>query len=115
MISTTSNSSAIVIPLNSAKKPTTSPDKFEIFRERWLRRITLDQELPAGALRLCIVVSTYTNRHSRDAWRAWRGWLGKPGYRAAGLSNLPNWSSGADIGGLPEQGSDQRTSRIGTT
>jgi hypothetical protein len=59
----TAESSANVIQF-----PTPASEKFEVFRERWLRQIALDKELPAGALRLCIVMSTFLNRHSRDAW-----------------------------------------------
>ena len=60
----TAESSAKIIPFPA----TPAPDSFEKFREEWLRQIALDKELPAGALRLCIVISTYLNRYSREAW-----------------------------------------------
>jgi hypothetical protein len=42
---------------------------FEKFKEDWLKQIVLDKELKAGALRLCIVISTYMNRkHNGWAW-----------------------------------------------
>lgn len=41
----------------------------EKFKEDWLKQIVLDKELPAGALRVCIVISTHMNRkHGGWAW-----------------------------------------------
>src|SRR5262249_22114991 len=45
----------------------------EKFREQWLKQIALDKELPAGALRLCIAMSTHMNRYqSSEAWPGMR-------------------------------------------
>ena len=85
-MSITENSSNI-IPLNAATKPTTAAT-FEIFRERWLRQIALDKGLPAGALRLCIVMSTYLNRHSRDAWPGFARLARETGLSRRHIQNL---------------------------
>ena len=45
--------------------------RLEKFKEDWLKQIVLDKELTAGALRVCIVISTHMNR-KRSGW-AWPG------------------------------------------
>ena len=45
--------------------------RLEKFKEDWLKQIALDKKLTAGALRVCIVISTHMNR-KRSGW-AWPG------------------------------------------
>src|SRR6516162_9217298 len=58
-----------ITPAKPASK--TNEWSLEIFREQWLKQIALDKELPAGALRLCIAMSTHMNRY--QAGEAWPG------------------------------------------
>jgi hypothetical protein len=66
---TTTTSSADIIPLNPATAPAPIATKkslsLEVYRERWLMQLIADPDLTAGDLRVAIAITFHMNRRWR--------------------------------------------------